>query len=59
MGTCVSPFSSIGLESCGFLINSMVQLSGADYAMANFIKVSGRRPDEEPLPKVPGGKKSD
>jgi len=56
MGTCASPFSSIGLE---FLINSMVQLSGADYAMANFIKVSGRRPDEGPLPEVPGGKKSD
>ena len=59
MGTCASPFSSIGLEFCEFLINSMVQLSGADYAMANFIKVSGRRPDEGPLPEVPGGKKID
>jgi hypothetical protein len=41
------------------LIDLLMQLSGADYAMENFIKVSGRRPDEGPVPEGLGRKKTD
>ncbi|KAL0949263.1 hypothetical protein HGRIS_009341 [Hohenbuehelia grisea] len=37
-----------------FLRDLFQTLSGADYAMAGFVKVSGRRPDEGPAPLING-----
>lgn len=34
-------------------------MSGADYAMRDFVKVSGRRPEEGPVPVRSGGQKGD
>ena len=41
------------------LMDLPIQLSGADYAMETFVKVSGRRPDEGLLSEDLGNKKSD